>query len=41
LAVLKPVFEGAEDTVGDEVIIDEEYSSEAGKAIDGLFPDAD
>jgi predicted regulator of Ras-like GTPase activity (Roadblock/LC7/MglB family) len=39
LAVLKPVFEGAEDTGGGEVVIDGEYSSEAGKAIDGLFPD--
>ncbi len=41
LAVLKPVFEGAEDTGGNAVIIDGEYSSEAGKAIDGLFPDPD
>jgi hypothetical protein len=41
LAVLKPVFEGAEDTDGEEAIIDAEYSSEAGKAIDGLFPDSD
>jgi predicted regulator of Ras-like GTPase activity (Roadblock/LC7/MglB family) len=39
LAVLKPVFEGAEDTGGGKVVIDGEYSSEAGKAIDGLFPD--
>lgn len=41
LAVLKPVFEGAEDTGGNEVLIDGEYSSEAGRAIDGLFPDSD
>ncbi len=41
LAVLKPVFEGAEDTGGNKVVIDSEYSSEAGKAIDGLFPDPD
>lgn len=41
LAVLKPVFEGAEDTGGNALIIDGEYSSEAGKAIDGLFPDPD
>jgi hypothetical protein len=41
LAVLKPVFEGAENTDGSEALIDDEYSSEAGKAIDGLFPDSE
>lgn len=38
LEVLKPVFEPAEDISGDEILIDPDYSREAGKAIDGLFP---
>jgi predicted regulator of Ras-like GTPase activity (Roadblock/LC7/MglB family) len=37
LEVLKPVFEGAENVGGDDVI-DREYSREAGEAIDDLFP---
>jgi predicted regulator of Ras-like GTPase activity (Roadblock/LC7/MglB family) len=37
LEVLKPVFEGAENVCGDDVI-DREYSREAGEAIDDLFP---
>jgi len=36
--VLKPVFEGAENTTGEERIIDRDYSREAGAAIDSWFP---
>lgn len=36
--VLKPVFEAAEDTSGEERIIDRDYSREAGTAIDSWFP---
>ena len=39
IEVLKPIFEPAEDNAGDDVIIDRDYSREAGAAIDGLFPD--
>ena len=38
LEVLKPVFEPAEDISGDEILIDPDYSREAGPAMDGLFP---
>jgi predicted regulator of Ras-like GTPase activity (Roadblock/LC7/MglB family) len=38
LEVLKPVFEPAEDISGENTLIDADYSREAGKAIDGLFP---
>jgi predicted regulator of Ras-like GTPase activity (Roadblock/LC7/MglB family) len=37
LEVLKPVFEGAENVGGDDVI-DRDYSREAGEAIDDMFP---
>lgn len=36
--VLKPVFEAAENTSGDEQIVDRDYSREAGTAIDAWFP---
>ena len=38
LEVLKPIFQDAEDTGGDQKIIDQEYSLEAGTAIDDWFP---
>jgi predicted regulator of Ras-like GTPase activity (Roadblock/LC7/MglB family) len=38
LEVLKPIFEGAEDTDGNKAFLDKDYSREAGEAIDGLFP---
>lgn len=38
LEVLKPVFQNAEDILEDELTFDVDYSSEADKAIDGLFP---
>jgi predicted regulator of Ras-like GTPase activity (Roadblock/LC7/MglB family) len=37
LEVLKPVFEPAEDIAGETAIVDVDYSTEAGQAIDGLF----
>jgi predicted regulator of Ras-like GTPase activity (Roadblock/LC7/MglB family) len=39
LEVLKPIFEHAEDTEGDERLIDQDYSLEAGTALDELFPE--
>ena len=40
LEVLKPIFEPAEDNAGNnDMVIDREYSREAGAAIDGLFPE--
>ena len=36
--VLKPIFEAAENTTGEERIIDRDYSREAGTAIDAWFP---
>ncbi|MCE5253475.1 MAG: roadblock/LC7 domain-containing protein [Actinomycetia bacterium] len=36
--VLKPIFEAAENTTGEERIIDRDYSREAGSAIDSWFP---
>ena len=39
LEVLKPVFEPAEDMVGDRSVFDADYSREAGAALDDLFPD--
>ncbi len=37
LEVLKPALETAEDTTGDDRLVDREYSREMGAAIDGLF----
>jgi predicted regulator of Ras-like GTPase activity (Roadblock/LC7/MglB family) len=39
LEVLKPIFEPAEDNGAEDVIIDGDYSREAGTAIDGWFPE--
>lgn len=39
LEVLKPVFEPAEDILGEFPLIDGDYSREADAAIDGLLPD--
>jgi predicted regulator of Ras-like GTPase activity (Roadblock/LC7/MglB family) len=36
--VLKPIFEDAENTTGEEQIMDGDYSREAGTAIDAWFP---
>jgi len=38
LEVLKPVFENAEDSSKEALSFDDNYSEEAGRAIDGLFP---
>jgi hypothetical protein len=37
LEVLKPVFEPAEDKAGETALMDRDYSTQAGEAIDGLF----
>jgi predicted regulator of Ras-like GTPase activity (Roadblock/LC7/MglB family) len=39
LAVLKPIFERAEDSEGEEKLFDKNYSLEAGLALDDLFPE--
>jgi hypothetical protein len=39
LEVLKPIFEHAEDNEGDTRLIDQDYSLEAGTALDELFPE--
>jgi predicted regulator of Ras-like GTPase activity (Roadblock/LC7/MglB family) len=39
LGVLKPIFERAEDTEGDEKLLDQDYSLQAGTALDALFPE--
>jgi predicted regulator of Ras-like GTPase activity (Roadblock/LC7/MglB family) len=41
LEVLKPIFDRAEDTEGDEKLFDRDYSLEAGTALDDLFPEQD
>ena len=37
LEVLKPALETAENTSGDDRVVNREYSREIGAAIDGLF----
>jgi len=39
LGVLKPIFERAEDTEGGEQMFDQDYSLQAGTALDDLFPE--
>jgi predicted regulator of Ras-like GTPase activity (Roadblock/LC7/MglB family) len=39
LEVLKPIFEHAEDNEGDTQLIDQDYSRQAGTALDELFPE--
>ncbi len=39
LEVLKPIFEHADDNEGDEKLIDQDYSLQAGTALDDLFPE--
>lgn len=36
--VLKPIFERAEEITGDEIIVDGDYSTEAGSALEAWFP---
>ena len=39
LEVLKPIFEHADDSEGDEKLIDQDYSLQAATALDDLFPE--
>ena len=39
LEVLKPIFEYADDSEGDEKLIDQDYSLQAATALDDLFPE--
>jgi predicted regulator of Ras-like GTPase activity (Roadblock/LC7/MglB family) len=39
LEVLKPIFERAEDIEGSTDFMDQDYTQQAGTAIDGLFPE--